>query len=156
MFNKMFFNTKLLSASLLILFVLAGASSAFAQEAEMPEQTAQNFYKWYLRELNASKNPFDQKQKMLESVSKRLSKWIYSKSYSEYGADYFLDAQNYDEKWIVTTSKAVITGNTANLKVTLAPPNAKKSDWKQTLLIKLIKENGAWKIDSVNERKLIV
>ena len=156
MFNKNFFNTKLLRVSLLLLFVLAGVDSAFAKNAPTPEQAAQNFYKWYLRELNASKNPFDQKQKMLQSVSKRLRKWIYSKAYEEYGADYFIDAQDFDNKWSVTTSKAVIKENNATLKVTLATPNAKKSDWKQTLLVKMVKENGVWKIDSVNERKLTV
>ena len=153
MFNKKNFNAKLLPVSLLLLFVLAGANSAFSQGAPAPEQTAQDFYKWYLQELAASKNPFKQKQKMLQSVSKRLNRWIYSKAYEEYGADYFIDAQDFDDKWVVTTSKAVIKGNGATLKVTLALPNAKKSDWKQTLLVKMVRENGAWKIDGVNDRK---
>ncbi|MGI8639032.1 MAG: DUF3828 domain-containing protein [Pyrinomonadaceae bacterium] len=137
---------------LLALFVFAGATSA--QSADTPEQSARNFYKWYLREMNNQGNPTDQKQKMLKSVSKRLGKWIYSPVYQEYGADYFIDAQDFDENWDVMTSKAVIKGSTATLKVFLAPPKGKKSNFNQTLALKLIKENGAWKIDSVNNRKL--
>ena len=139
---------------LLALFVFAGATSA--QSADTPEQSARNFYKWYLRELNNQGNPIDQKQKMLKSVSKRLGKWIYSPVYQEYGADYFIDAQDFDNKGDVTTSKAVIKENNAVLKATLAVPKAKKSEWKQILTIKLVKESGLWKIDSVNNRKLIV
>jgi len=50
----------------------------------------------------------------------------------------------------VTTSKAVINGNTATLKVKLAAPNAGRDNWIQNLTVKLVKESGAWKIDSVN------
>ena len=50
--------------------------------------------------------------------------------------------------------KLVIKANTATLKVILALPNAKKSDWTNILTIKMVNENGAWKIDSVNNRKL--
>ena len=139
---------------LLALFVFAGATSA--QSADTPEQSAKDFYKWYLRELNNQGNPIDRKQTMLKFVSKRLGKWIYSPAYEEYGADYLIDAQDWDENWDVTTSKAVITKNTATLKVFLAAPKGKKSNFKQTLALKLIKENGAWKIDSVNSRKLTV
>ncbi len=56
---------------------------------------------------------------------KRLGKWIYSPAYQEYGADYMIDAQDWDENWNVTTSKAVITKNTATLKVFLAAPKGK-------------------------------
>jgi hypothetical protein len=38
--------------------------------------------------------------------------------------------------------------------VLLAAPKGKKSLFKQTLRIKMVKEGGAWKIDSVNNREL--
>jgi len=52
------------------------------------------------------------------------------------------------------TTKAVIKGNNATLKALLAAPRGKPSEFKQTLQIKMVKEGGAWKIDSVNNREL--
>lgn len=149
MFQKRISSIKLLTTSLLLLFVLGSADSAFANAAQTPEQTAVTFYKWYLQMSNANKNPIDRKQKMLGFLSKKLGKWIYSKEYEEYGADYFLNAQDWDEKWIATTSKAVIKGNAATLKVMLDAPKGKKADWKHNLTLKMVKENGVWKIDDV-------
>jgi len=39
-------------------------------------------------------------------------------------------------------------------KVLLAAPRDKPSKFKQTLVIKMVKEGGVWKIDSVNNREL--
>ena len=150
MFQKRTSRIKLLSTSLLLLFVLGCANSAFAKVAQTPEQTAVTFYKWYLQVLNANKNPIDQKQKLLGFLSKRLGKWIYSKEYEEYGADYFLNAQDWDEKWIATTSKTVIKGNAASLKVMLAEPKGKKSDWKHNLTLKMVKETAFGKLTILN------
>ncbi len=133
---------------------MGSAGATAAKAADTPEQTAKSFYQWYLKEINANKSPRDKKDIFQKSVSKRLSKWIYSPAYEEYGADYFIDAQDLDENWQVTTTKAVIKGNNATLKVLLAAPKGKKILFKQTLRIKMVKEGGAWKIDSVNNREL--
>ena len=55
-----------------------------------------------------------------------------------------------------TTTRAVIKGNGATLKALLAAPRGKRPKFKQTLVIKMVKESGAWKIDSVNNRELSV
>ncbi len=135
-----------------VTFVLANVGIISAKAVATPEQTAKNFYVWYLAELNKNKFPIDQKQTMNKSISKRLSHWVYSPAYEEYGADYFIDAQDFDENWQATTTRAVIKGNTATFKVLLAAPKGQKSLFKQTLQIKMVKEGGAWKIDSVNNR----
>lgn len=132
----------------LLLFV--GASVAKA--AETPEQATKSFYAWYIKEISRESggNPFGQKKTLGRYVSKRLIKSIEKQmAAEEYDVDYFINAQDFDEKWQATTTKAVIKGNTATLKVTLAAPRAKKTDWTQMLSLKLIKEDGAWKIDSV-------
>ncbi|MDQ6786071.1 MAG: YbjP/YqhG family protein [Acidobacteriota bacterium] len=150
MISRKFVNVRnLLSGA--ILFLILGNFGVTNAAAQTPEQTAESFYKWYLHELSGNREPTKERQTMLKFVSKRLDKWIHSKAYSDYGADYFLDAQNYDEHWMVNVSNVKVQGNNAALKVLLALPKAKKSDWKQTLAIKLIKENGVWKIDKVNE-----
>ena len=146
---------KLLKFALLLIFV-GSIGANIAKAADTPEETAKDFYEWYLKQINTSRNPRNEKAIFQKSVSSRLSRWYFSPAYEEYGADYFIDAQDLDEKWQVTTTKAVIKGTTATLKVVLAVPKAKKADWTQTLTVKMIRENGAWKIDSVNNRKLIV
>lgn len=139
----------------LLSFLIGSICASIAKAADMPEQAAKSFYQWYLKRIITEKSPRKDKATFQKFVSKRLSRWYYSPAYEEYGADYFIDAQNFDENWHVTTSKAVIKGNTATLRVKLAVPNAGKDSWTQNLTVKLVKEDGVWKIDSVNNRRLI-
>ena len=90
--------SKLLSFALLLFFI-GSVGATLTKAADTPEQTAKGFYAWYLKLIIANKNPRDEKATFQKSVSKRLSKWIYSPAYEEYGADYFIDAQDLDEKW---------------------------------------------------------
>ena len=138
----------------LLLFFIGIIGANVTKAADTAEQATKSFYGWYLKQVIANKNANDKKEIIQKYVSKRLSRWYFSPAYEEYGADYFIDAQDLDENWQVTTSKAVIKGNTATLKVKLAAPNAGKDGWTQNLTVKLVKEAGAWKIDSVNNRKI--
>lgn len=149
MYRKSNFSVKFLTASLFVLFAFDFTNAARANATATPEQTVKSFYTWYLGELNGERNPFKQKQKMLGFVSRRLGKWIYSKDYSEYGADYFISAQDFDGNWTPFVSKAAVSGNKASLKLVLDAPKGKKANWKQNLTVKMIKENGVWKIDEV-------
>ncbi|MGH9945682.1 MAG: DUF3828 domain-containing protein [Pyrinomonadaceae bacterium] len=139
------------------LLSIALASCASAQAAG-PEQAAKDFYKWYLTELNANRDPISKsKTRMLKSVSKRLGAWVYSPANEEYGADYFLDLQDYDETWVngITATPAVKKGTVATFKIIMSPKKGVFSGFgKHTLALKMVKENGFWKIDSVNNRKL--
>lgn len=146
---------RLLSLSLFMALCLLTTGNAFGQTAgQSPEQTAKEFYRWYLTELNRDRFPIQQqKPQILKKVSKRLGKWLYSKAYEEYGADYFLSAQDWDENWVraITTSKAVIRGNNATLQLILnSPKGARGGFGKHTLAIKLVKEGDVWKIDRVD------
>lgn len=139
----------------LLAVLLSGTALA---QSKTPETSAKEFYKWYLTELNATREPRDNKMEMPKYVSKRLYKWLSSEAYVEYGADYIIDGQDYNEDWVkgITTTKAVIKGNTATFKIMLTPPKGSQNvDWKHTLSLKLVKENGIWKIDSVNNRALL-
>jgi len=127
----------------------------YAQTSSAPEKAAKDFYEWYARELKNDRFPIkDKKQQLLKLVSRRVGKWIYSPAYQEYGADYFIDAQDYDESWQVSTTTATVKGNAATLKVFLKSKKPKDQGFSQTLQLKLVRENGGWKIDSVNNRKL--
>jgi hypothetical protein len=143
----------LLKAITVIAVFTAMAVPGSAQAAATPEQTVKEFYRWYMHELNASHDPRKQKTKMNSAVSTRLRKWFLTKEYKEWDADYFIDAQDFDEKWEqgVSTSKAVISGNKADVKVTLAAPGRPTGGMPpQTLRIKMVKEGNVWKIDRVN------
>jgi hypothetical protein len=130
-------------------------NASYAQTSPAPEKAAKDFYAWYVRELKNDRFPVaDGKQQLLKSVSRRLGKWIYSPAYQEYGADYMIDAQDFDESWQVSTTKAAVKGNAATLKVFLKSTKPKNQGFSQTLQLKLVKENGGWKIDSVNNRTL--
>jgi hypothetical protein len=138
-------------APALACFLFAG--SVLAQASETPEQAARDYYRWYIQSLNAEKYPIQrQKSALLKKVSARLGKWIYSPAYREYGADYFLDAQDWDENWIdgISTSKATVSGNAASLRVTLVDPKKRAPGYgRRVLTVKMVKEGGAWKLDRV-------
>ena len=148
------YKSKLIGLALLV-FCAATVGAGAAQTTNTPEQAAKSFYEWYTKELfRENGNPVDNRKTVLKAVSKRLGKWIYSPAYQEYGADYIIDAQDYDNSWRVSTTKAVIKGNTATLKVLLKSTRPKNEGFSQTLPVKMVKENGGWKIDSINNRKL--
>jgi hypothetical protein len=142
-----------------ILLFVAFSSPVFSQAKPTPELAARDFYTWYLTELNAERYPIRQaKRQMLGKVSTRLGRWIYSKSYEEYGADYFLDAQDWDENWVknISASKAVVKGNTATVNVKFGVPKGTYSGFgPRTLPVGLVKEGGTWRIDKVNNRELL-
>ena len=138
------------------LFIMLAAGFTFGQ-AGKPEQTAKTFYKWYLHELNAEKDPVrDNKTKMRQYISTRLAKWVASKAYREYDADYFIDAQDFGHDWEknITVSNVVVNRNTATLRVTLEQPaNADSTAWNRVLDLKLLKEAGVWKIDRIKGKE---
>lgn len=141
---------KLISFALLVFFIGSiGVSVTKGQNT--PEQTVKTFYEWYLRELRREGgNPIDNKQMLAKYASSRLNKqidrWLASE---EYDADYFINSQDFDESWRVSTTKAVIKGNTATLKVTLKSTKPKGQGFSQNLTVKLIKAKDTWKIDNV-------
>ena len=143
---------------LFILFLIFGnVNSVFAKAVETPEQSATSFYKWYMNALNQNRDPRTrQKRKLLSFLSKRFGKWVYSIPDEEYGADVFIDAQDFDEEWArsVSSSKAVVRGNNASLTITLGVfENGRQSKGigKHILRLKMVKEDGLWKIDHIND-----
>ena len=146
---------KILFISVFIIFGLHVSSGA---QVRGPDAVAKDFYKWYLTELNAERYPIRQnKTRMLEFISGRLGRWVYSPAYSEYGADYFIDAQDWDRTWVdrISATRPVIRANVATLRIQLEPAKGVYSGFgRRTLPIKLVKERGSWKIDMINNRTL--
>lgn len=137
----------------LLFALLAFCGTHNIHAAQTPEQATRLFYRWYLTELDAERYPIDgQRTKVKSKVSKRLGKWLYSKAYKDYGADYIIQAQDWDSQWKdnIAVSKASIKGNTARLTVTLSGRSTDSPEmYRNRLRITLLKEGGVWKIDRV-------
>jgi uncharacterized protein DUF3828 len=136
-------------ALLCTVFILVGAGLAFGQ-AGTPEQAAKTFYKWYMHELNVPGSEGPSKAKLRPFISVRLAKWMNTKEYAEWDADYFIDAQDWGKKWgdNIAVSNVKVVGATATLRVTLTDPELNR-----TLDLKLLKEGGKWKIDRVKGKE---
>ena len=127
---------------------------ALAQAPATPEVTVQRFYSWYLHALNQNQDPLDKRQtelskfitgRLLMSLKRAL------KRPDGIDADFFIDAQDWDESWErnISTSAATTQANLATVNVTLKGGAAFGT---KRLKIGLRKESGAWKIDGVNNR----
>jgi hypothetical protein len=137
--------------SLLLLVVLIGFSVVRAQILG-PDAAARDFYRWYIRELNADRFPIRQNRpEIRKRVSARLARWLFSPAYSEYGADYFLDLQDWDHGWAktVAVSGGTVKGNAVNVIVTL--PKTQVFE-RKVMTVSLVRQAGSWKIDRVRGR----
>jgi hypothetical protein len=147
---------KILLTAFLFLFALHVPAAA---QSKAPDAVAKDFYKWYLTELNAEREPIRQdKKRMLEFISARLGRWVYSPAYEEYGADYFIDAQDWEKSWAngISSSRPVIKGATATVRIQFDPAKGVSSGFgRRVLPIKLVNEHGVWKIDMINNRSLV-
>jgi hypothetical protein len=127
--------------------------NAQARTGGSPEQMLKGFYAWYMHELNANRDPRTQKAKINSAVSSRLRTWFRSDEYKDWDADYFIDAQDFYPKWErgVSTSKARISGDKADINVTLSAPGRPTPGFGPHLLkVKMVREGGTWKIDRIN------
>jgi hypothetical protein len=132
--------------------MVAAVFGAARAQANGPEAATLGFYHWYLGELNANRFPIDKNRtEMRKRVSARLAKWLFSPAYSDYGADYFIDAQDLDAAWAktVTVTGGTVKGNTATAVVTF--PKSKFFP-RKVMTVSLVREGGAWKIDKVRGR----
>jgi Protein of unknown function (DUF3828) len=99
-------------------------TSAPAQAPATPEATVQRFYKWYLHALNQNQDPLEKNQAELSKfVTQRLMKSLRRaiKRPDGIDADFFIDAQDWDEAWEknISVTKATIQGEQATVGITL-------------------------------------
>lgn len=133
----------------------ASATPAAAQTSLTPEATVHSFYEWYVRTLNQNDEPIEKHPKEISKfVTRRLINSINRvlKSPDGLDADFFLSAQDWDKDWEknISVSKAVIRGPQATVSVTL---KGGPGFGNHRLRLGLRKEDGVWKIDSVNGRR---
>ena len=151
--NTSLFSTRALRSLLLMAVALVG--SAMISQAQSgtsaPEQVIRDFYRWYVGQLVAEKDPFkDGRAEMKRYATERLIAQINKMRNSEDGvsSDYFLNAQDFDKDWAknLTIATPVVKGDkaTANVELKGAEMGTQK------LRVTLAQEKGTWKVDKVD------
>jgi hypothetical protein len=142
--------------ALLLVALFLGGSGAMVHaqgETAAPEQVIRDFYKWYVGQLVAERDPFtDGRAELKRFASDRLLRQLDKARKSEdgIGSDPFLDAQDFDKQWAknITVATPVVNGDKATAQVDLKGAEMGT----QKLKLSLVQEKGSWKIDKVESR----
>lgn len=155
MFQKIIVLHKLFSLLILAVSFSGFQTTATAQKPilrETPEVVVSNFYKWYLHNLKANKDPFTELQETVKKyVSRPLRDRITKQINSPDGldADYFLKAQDWLDDWEKTITTTGVSRTKSDVVVNVTMGGAK--DTRHRLTVKLRQEDGIWKINDVRE-----
>ena len=139
---------------------LAGTHVVYAADgvtpapAATPEAAVRLFYPWYLGQMMKGRVPLTE-ERMQDYVAKDTLRDItFAMNFSNGGSrgaakDYFLQAKDYYDDWAdyIAVSEVTIDGDTASTLVALGDPALGT----QRLALRLVREDGGWKISRVNE-----
>ncbi|HEY2101691.1 MAG TPA: DUF3828 domain-containing protein [Chthoniobacterales bacterium] len=133
-----------------LVFALTVVTGFHANGAgQTPADLARSFYVWYIHELLNGEKPMEQRRaEMRQFVTDGLLARIANdrKSPIKVNRDPFLDAQEIDPEWAKNIAVGnIFVGRIARLSVGLT--GHRFGD--RQLELKLVQENGAWKIDQV-------
>ena len=133
----------------LLVLATAVATSRAAEPAAKPEDCIRGFYKWYVANLVANRDPMKQRTEIRRYATERLLREIDKmvKGPDGLDGDYFTDAQDFDPLWAknISISGVKTQGEKSSAHVLL---NGSKG-MKKNLVVHLVKENGTWKVDKV-------
>src|SRR3954471_6892326 len=136
----------------LLIVAAAFATGRAAEPAATPEDCIRGFYRWYVTNLVANRDPMKQRKDIRRYASERLLKEIAKMKTGPDGldGDYFVDAQDFDPLWAknISISNLQSHGDKSSAHVLL---NGAKGMQKK-LLVHLVKEGGTWKVDKVQGR----
>jgi Protein of unknown function (DUF3828) len=139
---------------ILALVAVAGVSPVGAAEANAtPEECIRNFYRWYVTNLVANRDPLKQHAEIKRYATGRLLKELNKMVTGPEGlnGDYFTDAQDFDPLWAknIAISEVKTSGEKSTAHVLLAGAQGMR----RNLLVHLVKESGSWKVDKVLGRE---
>jgi len=133
-------------------FTTKAAGPSVASGAD-PSDAIRNFYRWYVTELIANRNPIENGKEMKRFATERLLKEIdrMKKGPDGLNGDYFVDAQDFDDLWAknITVSDVKLSGTKASAEVLLAG----KGEMRRRLHVSLVKDSSIWKVDKVKGRE---
>jgi hypothetical protein len=137
---------------LIALAATSGAADSTKASTATPEKAIRGFYQWYVTALVANRDPMKQRAEMKRFATERLLKEIdkMKKGPDGLNGDYFLDAQDFDDQWAkkIVVSNVKIQGTKATAHVLLDGPEGMR----KKLVVQLVNDAGAWKIDKVQGR----
>ena len=123
-----------------------------AESAATPDDCIRNFYRWYVTNLVANRDPMKQRKEIRQYATERLLREIDKmvKGPDGLDGDYFVDAQDFDPLWAknISISNLQTHGDKSSAHVLL---NGAKGTQKK-LLVHLVKEGSTWKVDKVQGR----
>ena len=123
-----------------------------AGSAATPEDCIRNFYRWYVTNLVANRDPLKQRKEIRQYATERLLRQIDKMVKGPDGleGDYFVDAQDFDPLWAknILISDVKTVGDKSSAHVFLRG----SKDMQKKLVVHLVKEGGAWKVDKVQGR----
>lgn len=142
--------------AVLLTLVVAIAFSPRTQAAEptkapgaTPEDCIRSFYKWYVTNLVANRDPMKQRAEIKRYATERLLKEIDKmvKGPDGLNGDYFTDAQDFDPLWAknISISGVKINGDKSSAHVLLDGAKGMR----KKLTVFLVKDAGTWKVDKV-------
>lgn len=113
------------------------------------EDCIRNFYKWYVTNLVANRDPMKQRAEIKRYATDRLLKEIdkMTKGPNGLDGDYFVDAQDFDPLWSknISISGVKINGDKSSAHVVLDGAKGMR----KKLTVFLVKDAGTWKVDKV-------
>jgi hypothetical protein len=134
----------------LLIVAAAVATGRAAEPAATPEDCIRGFYRWYVTNLVANRDPMKQRKEMRRYATERLLKEIDKmvKGPGGLDGDYFTDAQDFDPLWAknIAISGVKTAGDKSNAHVVLDGAKGMR----KKLVVDLVKEEGTWKIDKVH------
>jgi hypothetical protein len=138
--------------ALLIVAAVIAASSGRAAETATPEDCIRNFYRWYVTNLVAKRDPLKQRGEIRRYATERLLREIgkMEKGPNGLDGDYFVDAQDFDPLWAknIAISNVQIRGDKSTALVQLDGAKGMR----RRLFVHLANEAGLWKVDKVEGR----
>ena len=140
---------KRIVALLSVAAVIVTSQIRAAESAATPEDCIRSFYRWYVTNLVANRDPMKQRGEIRRYATERLLKEIAKMEKGPDGldGDYFVDAQDFDPLWAknIVISDAKTLGDKSSAHVVL---NGSKG-MRKKLTVHLVKEAGTWKVDKV-------
>jgi hypothetical protein len=131
---------------------LATTQVRAAESVATPEDCIRNFYRWYVTNLVANRDPMKQRQEIRRYATEHLLRQIdkMEKGPNGLDGDYFVDAQDFDPLWAknISISNVKTLGEKSTAHVLL---NGSKG-MRKKLVVHLVKDAGAWKVDKVQGR----
>ncbi|PZR71162.1 MAG: hypothetical protein DLM73_16350 [Chthoniobacterales bacterium] len=142
--------TLLALVAALAICVAGNAAEPTKDPSSNPTETIRSFYRWYVTELIANRDPMNNRTELKRFATDRLLKQIdkMKKGPDGLDGDYFVAAQDFDNLWAknITVSNVAIHGTKATADVLL---EGATPDMRRRLKLNLLTEGGTWKVDKV-------